>query len=495
MAQYLVVDWDETACRCLVASLQKDAVSVSHARSIPRISDPVSNNINDDTSASRFDFPLSEIQQFCKEQKIANTPVLVSLRRSQVDWLYQNLPPCSEAELPVLLKNQVLRELPHIADFDPLDYLVLDNTSGNNRVLALTIPLIFRQRLTKTFHGIRRPLRQLGFCAVDAAEAAFCKSSLWEEENENPIPTLIVHAAGSEADLILANGKRIVAIRSFHLSEQNDLQQLSDEIERTVAIGFEGADSLSIGRLILFGTELAQCELAEKLSNLPNFDVDIRVINPFALPGIDAAEKPEQPADFAALIGSLLALQNKLQNKTRNSIDLLNPKEAPKPPNYTRQIVLAIVFFGIVGFGFYHWNSGVVQQLETKLAEIQKEHKKVADELRLAQPSWNVLRQTQLWETQNVIWLDVLKDLSQVLPNSNDLMLTQMTFSTGGGNNPRIAGTVSISGMVRDPSVLLKLQNDLRASKRYDMQNPAPTPNPLGGGYPWLFKATAYRLR
>jgi hypothetical protein len=71
-----------------------------------------------------------------------------------------------------------------------------------------------------------------------------------------------------------------------------------------------------------------------------------------------------------------------------------------------------------------------------------------------------------------------------------------MTFSGPiNTRDQRIVGSITLSGMARDPSVLMKLQNDLHSSRRYLMQYSAPRPNPAGGGYPWLFSTTIYRLR
>ena len=95
---------------------------------------------------------------------------------------------------------------------------------------------------------------------------------------------------------------------------------------------------------------------------------------------------------------------------------------------------------------------------------------------------------------QNVVWLDVLRDLSVVLPNSTDLVVAQMTFTTG-HTNPRFSGSISMYGMVRDLSVLQQLQHNLQMSGRYLVQHDPPTPNPGGGGYPLRFRTTIHRLR
>jgi len=207
---------------------------------------------------------------------------------------------------------------------------------------------------------------------------------------------------------------------------------------------------------------------------------------------VSVSQNVREVEKFAPLIGSLVVQSRKV----KPVIDFLRPKEAPKPPNYARAILLTCALLGVVCFGLYYWNQSVVSGMEEQLAAIREEHQRVAGEIRQLQPSFFVLSQTQNWELQNVLWLDVLKDLSEVLPGNTDLVVSQMTFTTGPiNNNPRLAGSITMQGMVRDPSVLQQLQRQLHMSGRYMMQNPVPRPNPAGGGYPWLFQTTIFRLR
>ncbi|MDR3183618.1 MAG: hypothetical protein LBT89_12010 [Planctomycetaceae bacterium] len=480
MPHYLAADWDDSECRFVAAAVQKDSVSVLHYGTVPL------ERTEEDNEVACLTATLRKV---CKDRNLGKIPVVLLLGRSQTDWLYQHLPNCSENEIPLLLKNQVLRELPHFADFDPLDFIVLDHQTDGYQLLAITYPLTHRQRLTKAFRSIHLPPQRIGFRAVDAAETAFAEERLWlgSDDTEGKTAALIVSTAGCDADLILAVNKRIRSIRSFRLPQENQRQSLIDEIQRTVTVGFDGID-ITPQRLILFDETL--------VSGLTDLELDIQVLHPFSLQKVSAAAMPADAAEpagesagqYAPLIGSLLALHNK------QGIDFLHPKEAPKPPNYLRPALLAVLCIGIVGYGIYRWNQGIVRGLETKLAEVKKEHQQVAGELQSIQPGWNVLRQTQIWESQNVLWLDVLKDLSQIMPNGTDLVVSQMSFSQGPANNPRIRGTVMLSGMVRDPQVLRQLQSDLQKTGRYVMQNPAPSANPAGGGYPWLFKASVYKV-
>ncbi|GHT14679.1 hypothetical protein FACS1894170_11860 [Planctomycetales bacterium] len=470
MPQYITVDWDETECRYIVAGVHKERLSVEHYGCIP-----FANTVSDNDDAVQPDISTllsTTVKKICDDLKLGNIPAVLTLGRAETNWIYQKLPNCSNAEIPVLLKNQVMRELPNFADFDPLDYLILDRSANSCELLALTIQLTHRLNLTKRFRNVHHLIQSIGSRAVDAAEVISANENLLQDEES--AASLIVNVTPSEADLIIFADKQIRSIRSFRLpaadsAADNRRQTIADEIQRTLTVGFDNTE-LAIQRIIFFDDTLA--------GNFADSELDILVVNPFE--SLTKNVPKESAGKFAPLIGSLLRLRQKtLHPKTLSGIDFLHPKEAPKPPNYVRPAILAALFLGIIGYGLYYWNHGVIAGLETKLADIKKEHQKVSDELKAISPSWNVLRQTQIWETQNVLWLDVLKDLSQILPSGTDLVVSQMSCVTGpANNNPRIRGTVTLSGMVRDPSVLRKMQSDLQATGKYNMVSPAPAANP-----------------
>ena len=479
MARFLAIDWDENECRYAVAALHNDKIAVSDAGVVPIES------LKDSEFATPLDTLATTFYAHCKEKKIGSCPLLISLGRNEIEWLQQKLPPCKETEVPLLLKNQVLREIPGSTEADPVDYLLLESSDEGHRALALTISQTFRKSLTRTFRVLGYPPIHIGFRAGNAAELVLQNSALFDDVAAEP--SLVVNVVGSDVDLIIIVDKRIAAVRSFRLSTEQQQKNLADEIGRTLTIGLEESEHVPIRRIILFG-DGTERELANYLSQR---NLTILFLNPFALPNVSVSRTVNEPEKFAPLIGSLLIQLR----KTKPVIDFLHPKEAPKPPNYTRPALLALILLGIVCFGLYFWNQSVIGTMEAELAETKETYQKVAAELSQLGPSYNVLWQTQIWEYQNVVWLDVLKDLSEVLPSDTDLVVTQMELKTGPSNNPRIAGSIVLSGRVRDPSVLMKLQNDLQSTGRYLAQYQTPSQNPAGGGYPWAFRTTIYRLR
>ena len=474
----MAIDWDETECRYAVATLQNEKVAVRDAGIVL-------------IDSAEFDSPLDAlamtVHSLGKEEKIGSCPLLISLGRNEVEWLQQKLPPCKETEIPLLLKNQMLREISGSTEADPLDYLVLESFAEGHRVLALTISQRFRKSLVRTFRSLGYPPMRVGIRAGNAAALVLHNPALFHEDDAPTEPHLVVSIVGNDVDLVMIAEQCIAAVRSFRLPAEHQQKNLAEEIERTLTIGLEGENPVPVRHLIVFGEETN----TELLHYLSDNDWTVRFLNPFTLPNVSATKSVNEPEKFAPLIGSLLLQSQKI----KPVIDFLHPKEAPKPPDYTRPALLTLTLLAIVCLGLYFWNQRVISGMETKLAALTEEYQQVSAEYNQLYSGWNVLRQTQIWEYQNVVWLDVLKDLSEVMPSSTDLVVAQMTLTGPVGNDSRVAGTISLSGMVRDPSVLMKLQNDLHSSGRYRYQYQAPSPNPAGGGYPWLFRTTIYRLR
>ena len=481
MSKFLAINWDETECRYAVATLQNEKVTIRDLGIIPVVA-------AEDDLDSPLDILLLAVRAHCKEEKISSCPLLISLGRNEIEWLQQKLPPCKESEIPLLLKNQVLREVPGSTEADPIDYLILESSLEGHRVLALTIAQTFRRSLTRTFRALGHPPMRIGFRAGDVAELVLQNLSLLEGEPAEP--RLIVDRVGNDVDLIIIANRRISAIRSFRLPAEYQQKNLADEIERTLTIGVEGDVPLSIRYVVLFGDGMEK-ELPEYLEQN---GLTVQFLNPFTLPKVSASKEVDDQEKFAPLVGSLLIQARKL----KPAIDFLHPKEAPRPRNYTLPIIVVFLLLGIVCTGLYFWNQTVLHRMETELAVIKEDYQKVAADINDLTPRFSMLQQTQSWEYQNVIWLDVLKDLSEVLPGNTDLVVTHMTFTTGpvtNLGNRQSVGTITLYGMVRDPSVLRNLQSKLHASGRYLMQFQAPQENPAGGGYPWRFRTTIHRLR
>ncbi len=489
MPRYLAIDWDEFECRYVLASLQKGTWKIRKAGAVSLAESSNTEDVTTKSSAERLAGMTTTLKNALKTQRIESAPLLLNLSRNQVEMLYLTLPPSPEADVPVMLKNQLLRELPSFSEYDPLDFLVLSDTGDDSlRLLALTMPLSARQTLTKSFRSIGRVPKRIGIRPLSAAKLV-AQSELAPDKFE---PGIVVDLVGREVDIILMEGGRIVSVRSLRLPEgltsEESLARIADELERSAMIAAEGIAPEAIKKLYLFGTENEWTLLTERLAKGRPWE--ITVVDPFDLPGFTVANTvtiPEPSGRFASLLG-LLADQ---QNRTRNSIDLLHPKEAPKPPNYLRVVLMTAVLLIVCGLGLFHWNQGVIAEMEAERAKLEKAYTEAYTGYQQAYPIYAVLQSAGNWDAGSSAWLDELRDLSLVLPGEQDLVLSQISFTamTGG----QYKGVIRLSGMVRDPAILTSMRQTLESQGRYRMQAPQVTVNPAGGGYPSRFTTEIYR--
>ncbi len=470
MARLLAVDWDDVELRYVLGSVQKENLTVLKVGVAP---------LDGDSE------PAPLLRDVAKEERIEPCHTLLCLGRNQVEQLFLTLPPCSFNEIPILLRNQLLRELPNFGEQDIVDFLELDgDADSEHKILAATLTLLRRQSLIRAFRSIGRQPDKIGLRGVLAAELLI-HAGLAADGS-----ALSVCVIGNDIELAILESGRILWVRSFRLPEGLRLQEMNtrivSEIQRTVTVGVDVATTTPIEQVFLFGTDDEETTLLETLRSQ---GLNVQTVNPFTMEHVSAKEIPDQPGRFAPLLGLLLG---ELPNR-KTAIDFLHPKEPPRPANYILAAVLLMILLGVVGYGLFYWNRQVVQGLEQELAKLEAEHKETATQLQQTQSIWTVLNEAHKFDTQGANWLDELRELSVALPTEKDLVVTQMAFAVA--NDRRFTGSLQLSGMVRDPSVLMTLQNNLRAKGLYLMYYPQPSPNPAGGGYPWLFRTTIWRIK
>lgn len=502
MARFLAVDWDDNEIRYLLASLKKDRLTTLKIGSAPL--EHESGDENDPLAA-----PLRTFRTRFKERRLEKCRTSLLLGRSAFDMFPLELPAASDAELPDMVKNQVMRELPGFFEVDPVDYIpITDQAAPQRRLLALTLSAVRRQKLQRAFRTLGFPIARLGSRNVAAAELAL-RSDLFvstrkDAEADAPAtpehpsfgstdPILIVTILTNEVELTTLLDRKIVALRSFKLPESLDNEEFDErvaaEIVRTATIGVPDESDQPIKRMILYGTQEEHEPLVRLLQDR---ELDVLLVNPFEIHDLVCDERPEFPGRYAPLLGALRAVGE----GRREAVDFLAPKEKPRPVNHARLTVMALLIIAILGYGLYQWNAVAIGRLTVEADRLSKERDDLAAEIKKYANQYFILNRTRIWDMQGANWLDELRDISINFPGAEDLVITQMTFDSGPiNNNPNITGAIRLRGMVRDLSVLRLLQQKLHQGRFHRMQFPAPSRNPAGGGYPWLFSTTIYVFR
>lgn len=470
MARILAVEWDNGEFRFVLGFISQDRLTVLKAESAP-------------IEGEGPEAVISAFGKLMRENRIGKVRTILGLNRSQVEVHHLTLPPASDEELPELIKNQIIRDSSAFTEGSPIDFLPLNDASaGPRKVMAAFMSRSNLRTYRSIFRATGKQLARIELKTV-ALNELLGQTSLAQDSE----PVLVLSLGLEDADILIRYNKLIVAIRSFRLSESADpgemFKRVAVEVTRTIAVGAPEAFDEPIRKVVIFGTEEEASQIGEHLSD-PTLEV--HPVDPFSMEKVRAKDRPLSPGKYAPMIGMLFNERVSL----RPAIDLLAPKEKPKPPNYTRMAVLVILLLIIAGAGLHFWNKRAIARKEDEFARLEKEYKDTSDAIREMYPEFAVSEYARDWSTRNPAWLDELREISILFPDARDIVVTEMSFAGMPESNRdrRYSGTIRFSGLVRDPIVLRQLQATLRAKRFYLMEIPSITSNPAGGGYPYRFQ-------
>ncbi len=128
MPRLLALEWDSREARVVAANLRPGEMRVEQMFCVPLPG-------GDDAAAAG-----AALAAALSERKLAKSPAVVALARSQVELKPLTLPPSPDDELPAMARLQAVREFTSLADDWPLDYLPLtDDPAAQREVLAAAI--------------------------------------------------------------------------------------------------------------------------------------------------------------------------------------------------------------------------------------------------------------------------------------------------------------------------------------------------------------------
>ncbi len=468
--------------------------------------------------------PLAKtLKKLLRDNRVGKATVLYAAERGDVDILYANVPQASDAETPELVLNQALRESTTFNETQPLDYLPLGAPSrfGTRSVVAVSIARDKLRRIRETLIGATRAPSKIELREPALAEflrADFCKLAFDE-------PTLLIQALCDEVNLTLCDAeKNVIYFRSFKvavdLSAPALARRIREEVARSLAVGvselpedavvrkalfFSDASSLGASLNVDFDetdenariTEISEdgedaasvvvgsLQLGERLAReLEEEEIELEFANPFRVAGVELkSSEPENPGRFASLLGALLAERP----QCRPAIDLLHPREKPKPPKYWAIVVAFLVLVG-AGFGAaWKWNKTELERERAELAELQKKAQAAQMEAQRKMPLANALNSANAWRNvQGVVVLDELRDLALRIPQAPELVVTRLGYLANLNGRPAFV----ISAKIKSAEVYQRFYQSLtRDGSHSVISRRGPVANPGGGGYPSQFEA------
>ncbi|MCX7669264.1 MAG: hypothetical protein N2439_04250, partial [Anaerolineae bacterium] len=343
----LALEWSETEARLAVASRRGDEVVIEHAFSVPLRPDGGGGpEPADRTRQGQADKGASEtgaaqgpaevgrrIAAALGARGIRKIDTLVAIGRASIELRQLTLPPAPDEELPEMVRFQALREFNALQEDWPLDFIPIDEDSGEPRnVLAAAIAPDLVEQIQRTCQASGLRLRRLILRPCGAA-SLFCR----RQAEGLPKARLLVDLLADEADLTVMIDRKVIFLRTARLpgeplSDAESGQALLGEIRRTMAAVHNQLGGRRVESIALCGRGPEHAALSERLAD--RLGAPVELFDPFAglaLEGELARSLPEHPARFAPLLGMLV---DELQNAP-HAVDFLHPRRKPEPVSYT----------------------------------------------------------------------------------------------------------------------------------------------------------------
>ncbi len=445
MTRILAVDWDRHEVRYVLATTKGASVRIRAAASVPLPE-------TDDDAGGLHPELGDTLRTALAGQGTGRAATLVGIDRASVELLHFTLPPASDAELAELVSNEVLRESPAAIDQSVLDFVSLDDDPARpRRVTAAILP-------TERLEQIRATCAAAGLKPDRVLLRSRASLSLFLRQASPPEDVfLLVNPVADEVELTVVQGGRELFSRIARLpgpiGEQKADERLLGEIKRTlaVAVGVESGGDPVEG-VYLFGRADEHLGLLDRIRD--ELALPARSFDPFDVVNARGIRLPDNPERFASLLGMVLDEAR----GGRHAIDFLHPRQPPKPIDRRRMVALAaaaVVVAALLG-GYFIWDATAAVHAEN--AALTRRAKELEGLLARAGKQKQLIDSVGGWQAGEVVWLDELREFTLRFPPRRDAAVRQMSMRS----EPAGGGTIAFDGLVRDSSVVTRMELSLR---------------------------------
>ena len=472
MPRLLAIDWDAREIGLALATVANDRVTLETVEtiSLARTSD---------------DLPLTDeelgkqLQNVLARHKRSSATILVGVDRNAIELFELTVPPAGDAELPNLVANQVSMESPSLAEESVIDFIARRGAATEPRQVtaaALSRTEFERMNAICSIAGIRPDHLLMRHYAT---ASLFFRHPMRGDGN-----ALLVNVIDHEVDLIVVDHDQVLFFRTVRLpgglGNESAEKRLLDEVRRTLLVA---PQSVTGGKAIesvqIFGTSPDHDRLVQQIAK--QISVKAEKCDPFA--GFVTGN--ESGGTTSGRVVPLLGMLVEETKHGSHAMDFVHPRRPPTPPNRRRQLTIAATVLALVGGlgGYYVWDTFSTADAEIKriaddLADLESLVKKTAEKKK-------VIDALDDWNTNSVVWLDEIRDLSAKFPSGQDLVLQRLTMSPARGGRASIA----FQGLAREPNVVTRMEATLRDS-RHEVQTPRVDERVQDKTYTWNFETS-----
>lgn len=473
MARLLACEWDASEARVVVGSTRGRELLVEQAFTVDLTGGE--GEASEATVAQRLEAALAGRQ-------IARGETLVALGRTNIELRVLSLPPAPPEELPDLVRFQASRQFSTIADDWPLDFVPLaTGETGKLSVLAATISpqMVAQIQQTCTLAGLtpkRLVLRPFAAASLvrrfGGAGQGDCR--------------MLVDLLGGDVDLTVLCDGEVAFVRTVRVpvDEAGQLRAplLIGEIRRTIGAALNQLGGRPVERITLCCDRDQFNDLKRAIEE--QLSLETTFFDPFAgmRLGVDLSrDLPRDPERFAPLLGLL----EDEANGAPHGIDFLHPRRRPVPPSRGRQYAKVGALAAAIVALLVGWIAYSLWALSSEIAVLTKKKANQKKEVEAAKAKKKDVDEVKAFLSSDVTWINELTALAEKLPDSDQLILTELGIR---GGDKKGGGTITIKGNVREGSTFEKLEESLSDERHRTTTNRSEETN--NSRYPWKLDAT-----
>lgn len=444
MARLIAIDWDRTELRFVVASARSGRLIVHQAGCV-LADDPQQGWSSPEQIGAR-------LRQALEGHRLARGELLIVLDRASVELLDLKLPPATDAELPQLVANEVLRESAFAGEEAVVDYVADAGQPGEPRkVIAAVLPSARLQQVNELCAAAGLKPRHVLLRSF-AAASLFAHLTAPSQEN-----CLLVNVASEEVDLIVLRAGRLAYWRTARLPRQADPGRLDDvllaEIRRTVAVAASELAEATVDRICFLAQKDEYSALRHRIEE--ELGTPAVCLDPFQALGVAEDSIPANRGRLAALLGALLDQAH----GRPHAVDFLHPRRPRRQIGRAQLAFIggAVMLVAVLLVGGLAWHE--MRTLDRQNAELAEQLQELTERVNRYGKKYAAAKPIAQWQAREIVWLDELHRLSERFPQSDALVnRLSMSLQPSGGR-------MVFQGMVRDPVLVVAIEQALRDAR------------------------------
>ena len=433
---------------------------------------------------------VTGVRELVQRLKAEKATLLILMNRGSVDSAKLTVPPATESELPSLVQNLAVREIPGATEQTPIDFIAGSlRPDGSRSVDAMALVAddyaLVKQILQQSGCRAHRVLVSTHSLRVSIPELL----RIEQQNNEaSDSATLVVSRGDDVADVLLCRDGRPLVSRTIRLPVQLpavDIQRyLRSEIQRTLLSAAGQSDlPMRVSQIVTVGnvdqTEGLDQALAEQ------FDAVAAVVRPLSMLPEDAVD-----ASLVAILNSgsfapLLAAAIEEAGAIEPAVDFANPRRPPVQRSPYRMIAAGVVtMIALIGGGVYYVTSQFAE-IDDENARLVTRLNELYEIVKETEARRQLVRLVSTWEGNRISWPDELRDLTEKIPSSPALTVQQLTISPAGPGT----AVATFRGVGRPAETIAQMESKLR-DKYHEIRIPGVREQQEGNQVTASFQAT-----